>query len=82
MHVKVTGDTTYEANETLTLALSNASGATVAHGTATGTILNDDASPSVSISNASFAEGSAASPGHGSFTVSLSSASGLPVTVH
>ena len=82
VHVKVTGDTTYEANETLTLALSNASGATVAHGTATGTILNDDASPSVSISNASFAEGSAASPGHGSFTVSLSSASGLPVTVH
>ena len=82
VHIKVAGDTTYEANETLTVSLSNPSGATLAHGTATGTILNDDAPPSVSISNASFAEGSTASPGHGSFTVSLSGASGLPVTVH
>jgi aryl-phospho-beta-D-glucosidase BglC (GH1 family) len=82
VHIKVAGDTTYEANETLTVSLSNPSGATLAHGTATGTILNDDAPPSVSISNASFTEGSTASPGHGSFTVSLSSASGLPVTVH
>jgi chitinase len=81
VHIAVAGDTTYEANETLTLALSSPSGATLAHGTATGTILNDDAPPSVSISNASFTEGSAASPGHGSFTVSLSGASGLPVTV-
>ncbi|MBV9627887.1 MAG: cellulase family glycosylhydrolase, partial [Xanthobacteraceae bacterium] len=82
VHIKVAGDTTYEANETLTLSLSNPSGATLAHGTATGTILNDDAPPSVSISNASFAEGSAGSPGQGSFTVSLSAASGLPLTVH
>jgi chitinase len=82
VHVSVLGDPTYEANETLTLALSSASGATVARGTATGTILNDDAPPTVSIGNASFAEGTAASPGHGTFTVSLSQASGLPVTVH
>jgi chitinase len=82
VHIAVAGDTTYEANESLTLALANPSGATLAHGTATGTILNDDPPPSVNISNASFAEGSPATPGHGSFTVSLSAASGLPVTVH
>jgi len=82
VNIAVASDATYDANETLTLALASPSGATIAHGTATGTILNDNPPPAVSISNASFAEGSAASPGHGSFTVSLSAASGLPVTVH
>ena len=84
VHVQVMGDSTVEADETLTLSLSSASGATIAHGTATGTILNDDAAPlpMLSIADASFAEGSAAAPGQGSFTVTLSAASTTPVTVH
>ena len=81
VHVQLTGDTTYEANETLTLALSSSSGATIADGTAIGTIRNDDTAPALRIRNASFAEGSAGAPGHATFTVSLSQASGLPVTV-
>ena len=40
--VSVSGDTTYEPNETLTLTLSNPVGATIVVGAATGTIINDD----------------------------------------
>ena len=43
--VQVSGDTAVEANETLTLTLSSPSGATIADGTAIGTITNDDAAP-------------------------------------
>src|SRR5260370_6416156 len=84
VHVQVMGDTAVEADETLTLSLSSPSGATIAHGSATGTILNDDTAPlpTLSIADASFAEGSAAAPGQGTFTVSLSAASTTPVTVH
>ena len=42
--VAVTGDTTAESNETLSVTLSNPTGATLATATATGTITNDDAS--------------------------------------
>src|SRR5262249_7220474 len=71
VHVQVTGDTAVEANETLTLTLSSPSGATIADGTAIGTITNDDAAPlpTLSISDATFAEGSASAPGQGTFTV-------------
>ena len=40
--VKVTGDQVDEANETLTLTLSNATGADIGDATATGTITDDD----------------------------------------
>ena len=40
--VKVNGDTTFEADETFTVALSGAIDATIANSNATGTILNDD----------------------------------------
>ena len=40
--VQVVGDTLDEADETLTLQLSNASGATIADGTGLGSILDDD----------------------------------------
>jgi hypothetical protein len=40
--VSVSGDKTYEPNETLTLTLMNPVGATIVVGAATGTILNDD----------------------------------------
>jgi Calx-beta domain len=40
--IKIYGDRTPEPNETFSVNLSNASGATIADATATGTILNDD----------------------------------------
>ncbi|HEX8216225.1 MAG TPA: Calx-beta domain-containing protein, partial [Allosphingosinicella sp.] len=40
--VPIVGDTVPEGNETLTVTLSNASGATIGDGTAAGTITNDD----------------------------------------
>jgi hypothetical protein len=65
VRVAVTGDTAVESNETLSLTLSAPNGATVARGTATGTIVNDDTNPppAISIAEASFSEGSAATPG-------------------
>jgi chitodextrinase len=45
--VSIIGDTLVEANETFSVALSAASGATIAHATATGTIINDDVAPPV-----------------------------------
>ncbi len=47
--VTVTGDDVDEPNETLTVRLSNASGATIGDGTATGTIRDDDAEPTVTL---------------------------------
>ncbi|HEY2610066.1 MAG TPA: Calx-beta domain-containing protein, partial [Reyranella sp.] len=45
INVAITGDSVVEANETFSIALSSASGATIAHGSATGTIVNDDVAP-------------------------------------
>ncbi|QTL02897.1 cellulase family glycosylhydrolase [Aquabacter sp. L1I39] len=84
VHVDIMGDTAFEANETFTVTLSTPSGATIGDGVAVGTILNDDAAPALptlSIADASFAEGSAATPGKGTFVVTLSAASATPVTV-
>jgi hypothetical protein len=67
-----------EADETFTLNLSNAQGATLADTSATGTIENDDALPSLSFesSDVAQAEGTPIV-----FTVNLLGASDLPVTV-
>ena len=83
VRVQVSGDTAVEANETVTLALSSANGATIVRGAATGTITNDDVAPppTLVIGDATFAEGSAAAPGQATFTVTLSAASATPVTV-
>ena len=43
--VPITGDTAVEANETFTISLAGASGATIADGSATGTIVNNDTAP-------------------------------------
>ena len=86
VNVAVTGDTTVESAETVTVTLSNASGATVATATATGTITNDDTStavvtsPTISVANASVAEGNSGTTNL-SFTVTLSKAATTPVTV-
>lgn len=49
--VAVSGDTDSESDETLTVTLSNASGATIGDGTALGTIQNDDAAPLFGLSS-------------------------------
>ncbi|MCX2929127.1 cellulase family glycosylhydrolase [Mycobacterium sp. CVI_P3] len=56
--VKITGDTAVEAGETFTVTLANPTGATIARGTATGTVTNDDVAvtPGISISDASVTE--------------------------
>ncbi len=47
--VLVNGDMTFEANETFFVNLSSPSGATIADGQGLGTILNDDAAPTLAI---------------------------------
>jgi len=79
--VKVNGDTLDEANETLTLTLSNVVGATLLDGEATGTIEDDDAAPTISIGDVTVVEGDSGTV-NAVFTVTLSAASGLPVTVN
>ena len=75
--VQTIEDRNNEANETFTLTLSNATNATLdTNASATGTILDNDPPPMVSVSNASATEGSSVS-----FTVSLSADSGRQVTV-
>ncbi|MDH5327315.1 MAG: DUF1566 domain-containing protein [Gammaproteobacteria bacterium] len=80
INVAVVGDSMYEGDETLTLNFSNVSGATLANTVVTGTILNDDPLPSVSISDASVAEGNSGTTNL-IFTVSLGSVSSLPVSL-
>ena len=78
--VQVTGDTLSEADETFTVVLSNVQNASVAVGTATGTITNDDAAPTLSIADDSVTEGDTGQSPL-TFAVSLSAASGQTVTV-
>ena len=70
-------DATAEETEVFTMQLSSPSGATVANGTGTGTITDDDEPPMLTIDDAPpVDEGDAAA-----FVVRLSAASGLAVTV-
>jgi hypothetical protein len=67
--VATTSDTIYESNETYKLTIGTASG--------TGTINNDDAAPTVSVSSPSVLE----SAGYAVFTVSLSNTSSVATTL-
>ncbi len=75
--VLVIGDRTYEAKETFLVNLSNPTNAALARAVGMGTIVNDDPLPKLSLRNATANEGD----GPSVFTVPLSAASGLPVTV-
>src|SRR6476619_5687931 len=55
--VTVNGDLTHESDESFTVDLSNESNASILAGSGAGTILDDDASPTISVTNASVAEG-------------------------
>ncbi len=79
--VDVFGDTTFENDETFSLVLSEATGGVIRNGVGVATILNDDAPPVLGIADASIIEGDS-DTGNLVFTVSLSEASGLPVTVN
>ena len=57
LQVRVNGDRLYEGDETFTVQLSDAVNATIDDGEATGTILNDDPVPTLSIGDASVIEG-------------------------
>ena len=79
--VTINGDTTVEANETFNVTVSGVSGATVADGSAVGTITNDDTAnqPSLSIGDVSILEGALGTKKM-TFTVRLSAAASTPVT--
>ena len=85
--VTVTGDGTDEADETVVVTLSGPVNATLAVAagqtadTGTGTITDDDAAPTVSISSPSVAEGAVGSTAALSFAVTLDAVSGKQVTV-
>ena len=79
--VSVAGDKLDEKNETFTVTLSNPVNATLGSKTGTGTIIDDDAAPVVSVSAASVTEANSGTTSM-VFTVKLSAASGLPVSVN
>ncbi|WP_410790432.1 Calx-beta domain-containing protein [Kribbella sp. C-35] len=83
--VPVVGDTIDEPDETFTLALSAASGATIADGQGVATILDDDepiARPRLSVGDVSVPEGDSGTTTQASFTVTMDKAAGSPVNVH
>src|SRR6266540_2148486 len=78
--VSVNGDTLDEPDETYVVNLSNEANATIADGQGLGTITDDDLPPALSIDDVTVTEGSLGTT-TATFTVSLSAASGLPVSV-
>ena len=79
--VLVRGDLLDEANETFTVNLSSSVNATISVAQGTGTIIDDDATPSLAINNVSVTEGNVGTV-NAVFTVTLSAASGRVVTVN
>lgn len=78
IHAK--GDVLSETDETFAVVLANPSNATLGGDSGTGTIVNDDEAPVLSIDAVQVAEGDSGTT-NATFTVSLSSASGQQVTV-
>ena len=79
--VLVNGDTKFEADQTFSVVLSNASNGTLGTSTGTGTITNDDSRPTISINNISHIEGATGTTAY-TFTVNLSNTSDESVTVN
>ncbi|MEZ4833346.1 MAG: Calx-beta domain-containing protein [Caldilineaceae bacterium] len=75
--VTVTGDLLFENDETFTVTLSNAVYGSISDAAAVATIRNDDSAPQLSINDQTGMENSGAL----TFTVSLDTVSGLPVSV-
>jgi hypothetical protein len=79
--IPVIGDTVDEPNETFVVNLSGAVNATIADAQGTGTITDNDATPSLRINNVSVTEGNTGTIVNASFTVTLSAASAQTVNV-
>ena len=79
--VPIKGDNIFELNETFTVDLSGPVSATLGAATATGTINNDDAAPSIGVSDVTVNEGAPLTTTNAVFTVTLSTASSQPITV-
>jgi uncharacterized repeat protein (TIGR01451 family) len=79
--VNVTGDTKFELNDTFLVNLANSVNATIGDNQATGTILNDDGQPTITVNDVTQAELNAGTSNF-NFTVALSNPSYLPVTVN
>lgn len=79
--ITITGDTSFEVDETFKFVLSSASGATIVRSTAVGTILNDDvAPPKISITGVTASEGASGQKAF-TFTVKLDKASTKSISV-
>lgn len=78
--VLINGDDVYEDNDSINVNLSSPVNALMATSHAIGTIINDDAKPSLSINDVSIAEGNTGTK-QLTFTVALSKASGLEAAV-
>jgi len=78
--VRVNGDDLVEPDETVLVNLSNLANATIGRGQGVGKILNDEALPSLTVTDASVTEGDSGTT-NAVFTVLLSIASSQTVTV-
>ena len=76
--IPLTNDTSDEVDETFTVTLSSANNATISSATATATITDDDAPPTLSIGDVTIAENA----GTASVNVTLSAASAKSITVN
>jgi RHS repeat-associated protein len=79
--IAVVGDTIDEFDETYFVTLSNAVNATIADNQAVGTILDDDAGPTITINDVSIAEGNVGTS-NATFTITLSAPSAKQITVN
>ena len=78
--VTVHGDTTFELDETFSLHLSNPAGATIGIDPGLGTIVNDDSTPGLSVTDVSLPEGDTGDS-VATFTVALGAPSAFPISV-
>jgi hypothetical protein len=78
--INVKRDDIYEASETFTINLSNPINATIATGTGTGTIVNDEVAPTLIITNQTVTEGNAGTTNM-VFTVTQSFVTAVATTV-
>ena len=79
--VLVNGDARNETDETFRVGLANPSNAAIDVGTGTGTIVNDDQLPKLSIDSVSHNEGDSGTTTYTFTAVSLSAVSGRTVSV-
>ena len=79
--VLVTGDPTYETNETFTVTLSTASGGSIADDEGLGTIANDDAAPNFAVNDVAMNEGTGSGITAYTFTITKFGATELAASL-